>query len=128
MTHFNGAAAKQPELCKKAESLAAQGLTMDQIAQTLGMGRTTLYEKVKEYPYFSDAIEQGRSKGIAQVTNALFKKATDGDVSAQKYYLNNRDNKNWKDRIDNTIAATIETKRLDELSDEQLLEIARSGK
>jgi len=90
-----------PELCKKAESLAAQGLTMEQIAHTLGMGERTLYEKVKEYSHFSQAIEQGRSKGIAQVTNALFKKAIDGDVPAQKYYLNNRDNANWKDRINN---------------------------
>jgi hypothetical protein len=89
-----------PEICKKAESLAAQGLTMDQIAHTLGMGKTTLYEKVNTYAEFSNAIEQGRSKGIAQVTNALFKKATDGDVAAQKYYLNNRDNDNWKDRIE----------------------------
>ena len=96
------------ELCKKAESLSAQGLTMEQIAQTLGMGERTLYEKVKEYPHFSQAIEAGRAKGIAQVTNALFKKATDGDVSAQKYYLNNRDNANWKDRIDSNVNQIVE--------------------
>ena len=95
------------KLCKKAESLAAQGLTMEQIAQTLGMGERTLYEKVKEYPHFSQAIEAGRAKGIAQVTNALFKKAIDGDVPAQKYYLNNRDNANWKDRIESKQEVTI---------------------
>ena len=88
------------ELCKKAEGLAAQGLIMDQIAHVLGMGERTLYEKIKEYPQFSQAIESGRAKGIAQITNALYKKASEGDVSAQKYYLNNRDNRNWKDRIE----------------------------
>ena len=96
-----------PELCKKAESLAAQGLTMEQIAHTLGMGERTLYEKVKEYSHFSQAIEQGRSTGSAQVTNALFKQAIDGDVPAQKYYLNNRDNANWKDRIESKQEVTI---------------------
>lgn len=94
-----------PELCKQAEKLAAQGLTMDQIALTLNMGKTTLYEKVNKYTEFSDAIEAGRGKGIAAITNALFKKAKEGDVAAQKYYLNNRDNQNWKDRHDYNIAA-----------------------
>ena len=89
-------------VCKKAESLAAQGLTQYQIAAVLGMGERTFYEKVKEYPQFMQAIDGGKAKGITQVTNALFKKAVDGDVPAQKYYLNNRDNGNWKDRIDNT--------------------------
>jgi transcriptional regulator with XRE-family HTH domain len=89
-------------VCKKAESLAAQGLTQLQIASVLGMGQSTLYEKLKAYPEFLEAITVGKAKGITQVTNALFKKAVDGDVSAQKYYLNNRDNGNWKDRIDNT--------------------------
>ena len=91
-----------PELCQKAESLAAQGLTMDQIANVLGIGERTLYEKQAAYPQFSQAIKTGRDKGIAQVTNALFKKATEGDTQAQKYYLNNRDNQNWKERRENT--------------------------
>ena len=87
------------EICKQAEKLAAQGLTMEQIALTLGMGRATLYDKKAAFSEFSDAIEAGRSKGIAQITNALFKKANEGDVAAQKYYLNNRDNRNWKDKV-----------------------------
>ena len=90
------------EICNQAEKLAAQGLTMDQIALTLGMGRATLYEKKASYSEFSDAIEAGRSKGIATITNALFQNAKGGDTAAQKYYLNNRDNANWKDRIVNT--------------------------
>ena len=91
-----------PELCKKAETLAAQGLTMDQIALSLGMGRATLYDKKAEYPDFSDAIEEGRAKGIATITNSLFQNAKSGDTQAQKYYLNNRDNANWKDRNQTT--------------------------
>ena len=33
------------QLCLKAETFAAQGLTMSQIANVLGMGESTLYEK-----------------------------------------------------------------------------------
>ena len=103
------------ELCKKAETLAAQGLTMDQIALTLNMGRATLYEKVNKYTDFSDAIMEGRSKGIATITNALFKNAKDGDTQAQKYYLNNRDNSNWKDRIESKteITGNVEVTRVE---------------
>lgn len=87
-------------MCKKAESLAAQGLTLEQIALTLGISYDTLNERKKEYSEFSEAIALGKAKGIATVSNALFNKAKDGDVPAMKYYLNNRDNGNWKDRID----------------------------
>lgn len=88
-------------MCKKAESLAAQGLTLEQIAITLGISYDTLNEKKKEFSDFSDAIAEGKAKGIATVTNALFNKAKDGDVPAMKYYLNNRDNGNWKDKVEN---------------------------
>jgi hypothetical protein len=89
-------------MCKKAESLAAQGLTLEQIAHTLGISYDTLNERKKELGQFSEAIALGKAKGIATVTNALFNKAKDGDVPAMKYYLNNRDNANWKDKIENT--------------------------
>ena len=94
-------------ICKKAESLAAQGLTLEQTAHTLGISYQTLNEKRKEFAEFSDAIELGRSKGIATVTNALFNKAKDGDVPAMKYYLNNRDNGNWQERV--AVTATVNT-------------------
>ena len=87
------------EICQRAETLAAQGLTMEQIALTLGMGVRTAYEKKAAYPQFSQAIAEGQAKGIATITNALFTNAKAGDTQAQKYYLNNRDNANWKDRV-----------------------------
>ena len=93
-------------VCKKAEALAAQGLTMDQIAAVLGIGVRTVYEKQAEYPQFSQAITDGRAKGIATISNALFQNAKKGDTQAQKYYLNNRDKDNWKDRVHNQTDVT----------------------
>ena len=88
------------EVIRKAEKHAAQGLSREQIAHVLGLGVSTLYEKLNDYPELLEAINRGKSKGLEQITNALFKKATGGDVTAQKYYLNNRDNDRWKDRIE----------------------------
>lgn len=85
------------EICLKAESLAAQGLTMEQIAHVLGICRATLHDKANKYPDFSDAIKRGQAKGIAQITNKLFQKAKDGDNTAMIFYLKNRDPQNWKD-------------------------------
>ena len=87
-----------PEVCKKAESLAAQGLTLAQIARVLGICYDTLNERRKEYSEFSEAIETGKAKGIAAVTNSMFNKAKAGDTQAAKYFLNNRDNANWSER------------------------------
>lgn len=89
-----------PEVCKKAESLAAQGLAEYQIAAVLGISQETLIKKKQGYSEFSDAIKNGKAKGIAKVTNKLFEKANDGDNVAMIFYLKNRDPENWKDRQD----------------------------
>ena len=86
------------DLCKKAETLAAQGLTMEQIANVLGMSETTLYDKKDKFSEFSHAIKRGKDKGIATVTSALFTKARNGDNTAMIFYLKNR--AGWQDKIE----------------------------
>ena len=86
------------DMCEKAESLSAQGLTSEQIAHVLGMGESTLYEKQVKYPEFSDAIKSGRAKGIATITNALFVSGKSGNLGAQIFYLKNR--AGWADKVD----------------------------
>ena len=86
------------EICKRAEAYAAQGLTMVQIANVLGIGETTLYEKQQEYSEFSEAIKRGKNKGIATITNALFTKAREGDNTAMIFYLKNQ--AGWQDRVE----------------------------
>lgn len=82
----------------KAESLAAQGLTKEQIALSLGIHIATLHRKKKENRELSEAIKRGEAKGLTVVTNALFKSAKEGNVTAQIFYLKNRDSDRWKDR------------------------------
>jgi len=87
-----------PEMIKQAEALAAQGLTMEQIASVLGMGCSTLYEKQNDIPELSEAIKRGRHKGVATIANALFNKAKSGDNTAMIFYLKNRAPDEWRDR------------------------------
>jgi hypothetical protein len=75
--------------------MASRGLTVAQIASCLGISETTLYKKQNEYAEFMDAIKKGRAEGINQVSNALFEKATQGNVTAMIYYLKTRDRENW---------------------------------
>lgn len=85
---------------KKVESLAAQGLTKKQIAYCLGIGESTLYDKQKSDPEFLEAIKRGQAKGIGTVTNALFQSAKGGNITAQIFYLKNRQPDKWRDRRD----------------------------
>lgn len=76
-----------PDELKKVEALAARGMTKEQIADCLGIGETTLYEKVKENPEFAKAIKEGKAKGVARVTAALLKNVDLGNVTAQLFWL-----------------------------------------
>jgi len=86
-----------PEVIAKVEKLAAQGLAEYQIAAVLGISQETLINKKKDYSEFSEAIKNGKAKGIAKITNKLFDKASDGDNTAMIFYLKNRDPDNWEE-------------------------------
>lgn len=90
------------KIIKQVEKLAAQGLSQEQIGSVIGCSPDTIGRKKKENKDFADAIKRGQQKGVANVTNALYKKAMDGDNVAMIFYLKNRDRENWKDKIDNT--------------------------
>ena len=109
-----------PEVCEKVENLSAQGLTVEQISLVLGINKSTLFDKQNEYPDFSDALKRGRGKGIANVTNALYQKATvDKDNTAIIFYLKNR--AGWVDKQE--IQSTVEQRHVIDLTripDDQL--------
>lgn len=86
------------ELCQRVRELAAQGLSERQVASVLGVHQSTLIRKKKQHSSFLNAIEQGKAEGVAQVSNALFRKALDGNVTAQMFFLKTRDPENWADR------------------------------
>jgi len=102
-----------PEVCEKVENLSAQGLTVEQISLVLGINKSTMFDKQNEYSDFSDALKRGRGKGIANVTNALYEKATvDRDNTAIIFYLKNR--AGWVDKQE--IQSTVEQRHVIDLT------------
>ena len=112
-----------PETLKQVEKLAAQGLTKEQIARTLGVCYDTLNERQKEYPEFADAIKNGQSKGLAKITNKLFQKASEGDNTAMIFYLKNRDPNNWEDVHKRKVDAVVSSRKAEELTDDELASV-----
>lgn len=80
---------------QEAREMASNGLTVAQIADCLGMSESTLYAKHSDYKEFMDAIKRGCTEGLHRVSDALFEKATQGNVTAMSYYLKVRDRDNW---------------------------------
>jgi len=83
---------------EQVENLASRGLGTTQIARALGVSWSTIDRNRKRSADFEESIKRGKAKGLAQVTNSLFTSATDGNVTAQIFYLKNQDSQNWKDR------------------------------
>ena len=83
------------DLIAKAESLAASGLTIEEIAGCLGMGERTLYEKKASYPQLKQAISDGHHKGIGMMANNLVKLAKAGNAAANIFWLKAR--AKWRD-------------------------------
>ena len=80
------------------EAYAAQGLTIKQIADCIDVGRSTFYDHMEKDPDIRDSVKRGRSKGIGTITNSLFNSAKGGNVTAQIFYLKNRQPDKWRDR------------------------------
>jgi hypothetical protein len=106
------------ERMAQAESLAACGLKLEDLARCLGISYQTMNERRKEYPEFSEAIKRGEAKGIATVASALIKNAKNGNVSAQIFYLKCRGKGMWRDHdaCEEKGKATDEIKQAREIS------------
>ncbi len=79
----------------KVESLAANGLTQEQIAAALGISESTLTKRKKENTDFTDAIKRGKAKGIALVTNKLMESIKGGNMTGMIFFLKTQ--AGWKE-------------------------------
>ena len=80
---------------KQVESLAANGLTQEQIAAALGISESTLTKRKKENTDFTDAIKRGKAKGIALVTNKLMESIKGGNMTGMIFFLKTQ--AGWKE-------------------------------
>jgi len=80
---------------KQVESLAANGLTDEQIASALGISRTTLASRKRENEQFVQAIKKGKAKGVAVVTNKLMESIKGGNITGMIFFLKTQ--AGWKE-------------------------------
>lgn len=92
---------------------ARDGLTDEQIAHNMGIRRTTLYDWKNKYPDINDALKKGKEIVDYEVENALLKRAKQGDVAAQIFWLKNRRPEKWRDKVQFTDETSL--KKLDSL-------------
>ncbi|UAN55355.1 hypothetical protein [Serratia sp. JSRIV004] len=69
-------------LYDKVEALAARRLTEQQIADVMDIDLVELKKDRKLIARFREAIRKGSSKGAADLHNAIYRKARNGDSSA----------------------------------------------
>ena len=82
------------------EGWARDGLTNEQIAENLNIGKTTFYKLLNEHPELSEHLKKGKEVVDYEVENALLKNALSGNITAQIFWLKNRKPKQWKDKVE----------------------------
>ena len=97
------------------EGWARDGLTDEQIANNLGISKTTFYKFKDEHSELSELLKKGKEVVDYQVENALLKNALEGNVTAQIYLLNNRKPKQWKNKRENIESNSEEITRVEQL-------------
>ena len=75
-----------PEDISQVESLAA-GMSVEQVANYFGIGKTTFYEVSKRQPELLERYKQGKAKRIAQYVSLVHDKILEGNVDLLKLYL-----------------------------------------
>lgn len=68
------------------ETLAAF-LSIEQLADYFGIGRTTFFSMMEREPEISELYKKGKSKAIAFVAQGLLQKARAGDTASAIFFL-----------------------------------------
>ena len=83
----------------RVEHLASQGLGVMDICRSLGVGWDTFNKyREKKNSGISEALDRGKSKGLAFVTSKLMETIEDKNFNAISFYLRNRAPEDWSDR------------------------------
>ena len=110
------------ELLGRVEQLATRGLSQKQVCDVLGFSETWWHAKKQEISELGEFYKKGQAKGLAEVSNALYKQALNGSTGAACFFLKNRDPHRWSD-IKSVNAVQI---NISKMTDTQLLEELRS--
>lgn len=88
----------EPDGLLLLESWARDGLTDEQIADNIGISRSTLSDWKNRFPDISDTLKKGKDVVDVEVENALLELAKQGNITAIIFWLKNRRPDKWKDK------------------------------
>lgn len=92
------------EYVPEAVAMAAAGATDAEIAEGLGIDRSTLRRWFLAYPQLNAAVKAAKDAIDRRVERSLFKRAVeDGDTTAHIFWLKNRMPAEWRDRKETEI-------------------------
>ena len=69
------------------EKWSRDGLTEDQIAKNLGISRSTMTDYKNRYPVILATIKRGRNACVAEIENALVKRALGFEFEETRTYI-----------------------------------------
>ncbi|WP_374433335.1 hypothetical protein [Tabrizicola sp.] len=110
----------------EVETLAAV-LNAEQIADFLGIGRTTFFAILNRDEDLSERYKRGKARAIGAVAQSLVTKARAGNVTAMIFFLKTQGG--WRESVDLAVKQDpIDEIDLSQLSDEELNALAEYGK
>lgn len=112
----------------KIESMAAMGLSLEQIASIFGVSTDTIYRRMNEGNIdLSAALSRGKSKALYKIANKAYNLAMEGNVAMIKYFLSCRGG--WSEKLqiieDNRVKEEQDKRRqleavVDAMTDEEI--------
>jgi hypothetical protein len=110
----------------EVETLSAV-LTAEQIADFLGIGRTTFFAILNRDEDLSERYKRGKARAIGAVAQSLVTKARAGNVTAMIFFLKTQGG--WRESVDLAVKQEpIDEIDLSQLSDEELNALVEYGK
>ena len=92
------------------EGWARDGLTDEQIAHNMGVAYSTFRVWKEKYSAISAVLKKSKEIVDFEVENALLDAALGGNITAQIFWLKNRQKAKWKDKpVEDTQTAALET-------------------
>lgn len=92
------------------EGWARDGLTDEQIAHNMGVAYSTFRVWKEKYSAISAVLKKSKEIVDFEVENALLDAALGGNITAQIFWLKNRQKAKWKDKpVEGTQTAALET-------------------
>jgi hypothetical protein len=85
----------KPDELDQLERLAGI-LTIDQIGEYFGFGRTTFFRMRERDPKILERYQKGRARAIGSIGSTVFARARKGDMDAARFYL--RTQAGWSEK------------------------------